>query len=372
MHILFIPTWFETPDRPTAGKAVKDLAYALALEGIKVNFLFQSRARLPYLTRLKHQIEVWHSYSLLPGKLFPVWNRISLWSYHQVFKQYINVHGVPDLIHIHSYPLLPLAQSLFKKYGIRAVYTEHSSKIARQKLNELEQYLIRNYMGHHLRVVAVSEFLKSGLKAIIPMVQIHVIPNTLDFNCFVPGQKSSSPQLIMINLLNKNKQVDLGIKAFAIWSKNHPGAQLHIIGDGPERSYLEKLAEEYSVNTLVKWWGEKSVDDWLSQLQASSGLLFLSLLETFGVVVLEALACGVPVVCLQNRGIEDILVDTHIPVLSQDSNEKQIADAMDRIIKEFDPPYAYQLRNELQARFDYRAVARQYIAVYTSRWSEAQ
>lgn len=364
MHILFIPAWFETPDRPTAGKAVKDLAYALVREGIKVNFLFQSRAPLPLVTLLNHQIEVWNSYSIWPGKLFPLWNRVSLWSYHRVFKKYIRNHGIPDLIHIHSYPQLPLANSLFRKYGLRVIYTEHSSKIAQQKLNWPERYLIKICTGDYIRVVAVSEFLKAGLTAILPGINIQVIPNTIDFDYFLPGSKSPAPRLIMINLLNKNKQVNLGIEVFASWMKRHPVAELHIIGDGPEQKALERLAGNYGLQHAIKWWGEKQVEEWLPQLQASTALLLLSRYESFGVVVLEALACGVPVVCLQNHGIDDILKNTRIPVLPADADEKQITDALDEIILQFDPPYAIRLREELKVKFDFPVVAQQYIALY--------
>jgi|GEM_PF-1278225 len=364
MHILFIPAWFESPSHPTAGKAVKDLAYALALEGVKVNFLFQSGALLPFRSSLNHQIEIWHSRSVWPGLLFPLWNRVGLWSYHKIFKQYIVVHGVPDLIHIHNYNLLPLAYFLFKKYGTRIICTEHSSKMAQQKLSGLEKYLVKHFTGEYIQWVAVSEFLKSGIRTILPNVQVKVIPNTVDFNYFKPGPKSDSPQLIMINLLNKNKQVDQGIKVFSVWQKTHPDAILHIIGDGPERKRLEGLAESLGVINQIKWWGEKPVEDWLPQLQASTCLLFLSRSESFGVVVLESLACEVPVVCLQNKGIEEIPVHGCIPVLPLDSDQAKIVQSLDMIIRQFKPQVALELRNQLRARFDYPVVAKKYISLY--------
>ncbi|MDZ4707212.1 MAG: glycosyltransferase [Saprospiraceae bacterium] len=372
MHILFIPAWFETPAHPTAGKAVKDLAYALALEGVKVNFLFQSGASLPFRSSLNHQIEIWHSRSVWPGLLFPIWNRVGLWSYHKIFKQYLSIHGVPDLIHIHNYNLLPVACLLFKKYGTRIVYTEHSSKMAQQKLSGLEKYLVKRYTGDYIQWVAVSEYLKSGIKVLLPDVPVKVIPNTVDFNYFKPGPKSNSPQLIMVNLLNKNKQVDQGIKVFSVWKKKHPEAHLHIIGDGPERKKLEILAKSYGVQDQIIWWGEKPVEDWLAQLQASTCLLFLSRSESFGVVVLESLACEIPVVCLQNKGIEEIPVGDQIPVLPLDADELQIAGSIDLTINRFNPEVAREMRNVLRARFDYPVVAKQYISLYKNFLNAAQ
>lgn len=366
MHILIVPAWFETPDRPTAGKAVKDLAYALALEGIKVNILFQSRTRLPYPVLLQYQIEVWHAHSSIPGKIYPVWNWISLWSFDHVFKQYLNKHGLPDIIHVHSYSMLAIARYLSDKYQIRIVYTEHSSKVAQSKLNAIEKKLLSFYLDQRIKIIAVSEFLKSGLQKLIPGFKIQVIPNTIDFSYFIPGQRSRTSQFIMINLLNQNKQVDLGIRSFAHWSKKSPEASLHIIGDGPEKQSLKRLAETLAIQNQIVWWGEKQIENWLPILQSSSGLLFLSKFESFGVVALEAIACGVPLIVIQNQGINDIIDKNQIPILRANANETAIAAAMNDVLENYSKSAAIDLRNQLQTRFDYPVVARQYIEVYKS------
>ena len=61
MHILFIPAWFESPNHPTSGKAVKDLAIALTRSGLQVNILFQSKFRLPDVQQLEEGVLLFHS-----------------------------------------------------------------------------------------------------------------------------------------------------------------------------------------------------------------------------------------------------------------------------------------------------------------------
>ena len=73
MHVLFITSWFETPSRPTAGKAVKDLAIALSQQGISVSILFQSAERLPAHFK-SGGLDIFHIRSFSISKLYPVFN----------------------------------------------------------------------------------------------------------------------------------------------------------------------------------------------------------------------------------------------------------------------------------------------------------
>jgi glycosyltransferase involved in cell wall biosynthesis len=106
------------------------------------------------------------------------------------------------------------------------------------------------------------------------------------------------------------------------------------------------------------------VEEWLTQLQASACLLFLSRLETFGVVVLESLACEIPVVSLQNKGIDDIPVREVIPILGLNPDVAQIIQAMEQVIDRFKPGIGQKLRTDLRSRFDFPVVAGQYITLY--------
>ena len=137
--------------------------------------------------------------------------------------------------------------------------------------------------------VAVSEYLKKAMLSF--KANVRIIPNTINFDFFVPGVNRNEEQLIMINLLTENKQVYKGIDAFKCWKSKHTNGKMYIIGDGPEKSSLERLAE----NEKVYFPGEQKESDWIEILQSSACLLLMSKSETFGVVILEALACHIPV-----------------------------------------------------------------------------
>lgn len=363
MHILFIPTWFESPAHPVSGRAMKDLAYALVRKGVKVNFLFQSGEKLPPVSRLEHGVEIWNSYSTARGKLYPLWNSGSLLSYQNTFENYLSGHGRPDLIHVHSYPVLAIAQLLRRKYGIPFVYTEHSSKIAGQKINFIERMLINHYLEEKTPVFTVSHFLKESLSAYIRH-PIRVLPNTIDFGLFSPGQPARPRHILMVNTLDKNKQVDLGIKAFACWHRQHPDAKLHIIGDGPERYPLKRLTQKLGLEERVLLWGEQRVEQWLPLMRSASCFLLMSRSESFGVVVLEALASQVPVVALQNNGIADMPLAPGLYILPLFSNEVDVSQAIEQAITEYDEGQLVQSRASLQSLFDYPVVAGKYMDEY--------
>ena len=369
LHILFIPTWFETPAHPTAGKAVKDLAFALAQHGLnklyghKIHLLFQSPDSLPEVQHLNTAVDLFHDQYSSRGKLYPLWNARALKSFNEAIDRYIAVHGVPDLIHIHSYPVLPFAVQAFKKRNIPFIYTEHSSKVGQDRLSWIEKILIRRYTAWSNGAFAVSKHLAARLEQFIHK-PVSVIPNTTDFNLFTPGKTKTPGQWIMINLLNKNKQVDLGIKAFDLYASRVNQATLHIIGDGPERASLEKLIASLESKDRIKLYGECGAEEWLPVLKASEGMLVLSKFETFGVAALEALACEVPVIAFNNHGILELTENIELKLLPIHANAQDIAKSMAEI-KSFDINWN-TTREILNARFSYASVTAQYVRVYQS------
>jgi glycosyltransferase involved in cell wall biosynthesis len=97
-----------------------------------------------------------------------------------------------------------------------------------------------------------------------------------------------------VGRLSKNKHVDRVLEAFVAIKKAVAGAVLVVLGDGPERAPLERLATELGVGESVRFLGARSdVRQWLL---ATDVLMFASRREGFGLVVIEALAAGAGVV----------------------------------------------------------------------------
>jgi glycosyltransferase involved in cell wall biosynthesis len=98
------------------------------------------------------------------------------------------------------------------------------------------------------------------------------------------------------------KGTQLGLQAFAALHETIPNSEYWIIGDGPERRRLQKLAEKLTVADSVAFWGDLPRQEVLEKLAACDVLMHPSIHDSGGWVCLEAMAAGRPVVCLDLGG----------------------------------------------------------------------
>ena len=118
---------------------------------------------------------------------------------------------------------------------------------------------------------------------------------------------------ITIGRLIKRKAIDVLIKAIAKIKNQH--VKLLIMGDGPEREYLEQLAQELSLENIVTFLGFVSDDRKYAFLSVSDLFVLTSLHEGFGIVFMEAMYCGLPIVTTNSGGQVDFLENEHNALL---------------------------------------------------------
>jgi glycosyltransferase involved in cell wall biosynthesis len=104
------------------------------------------------------------------------------------------------------------------------------------------------------------------------------------------------------------KGLHLGLRAFARFHESHPGARLTIIGSGPDEAWFHALAVELGVDAAVTWMPQMERAAVMRAYLRHDTFLFPSLHDSSGNVVLEALSCGLPVICLDAGG-PAVLVD---------------------------------------------------------------
>jgi len=124
-----------------------------------------------------------------------------------------------------------------------------------------------------------------------------------------PKQESSPFTVISVGRLLGWKGLGLAVKAFARLREAVPGARYWIVGDGPERPWLEKLSAQLGLQEAVKFWGQRTRQEVFELLAQADILLHPSLHEQFGYAVLESMAAGRPAVCLATGGPELIVGD---------------------------------------------------------------
>lgn len=141
--------------------------------------------------------------------------------------------------------------------------------------------------------------------------KIVIIPPPVDVNEFTqPGNKPAPPTKILMvaNLIREKGLID-GIKVFQRLMAKNKDLTLDIIGEGPMHLELQRLIQKEKLMDRVRLLGPVSHQELPARYQQANLLLFPSYAESWGIVQIEALACGTPVVAYANDGSKEILAD---------------------------------------------------------------
>jgi glycosyltransferase involved in cell wall biosynthesis len=158
------------------------------------------------------------------------------------------------------------------------------------------------------------------------------------------------------------KRFDLLIRAFAASFRGNTEVRLVIGGDGSSRQDLESLGRALGVQGQVRYLGGLSREGVRRAMWEAHCFVLPSLIETFGVVLIEALATGLPVIATRSGGPDDIVVP-EVGVLLEPGEEHALAAAMVAIWAghRYDP---HLLRRHAVQRYGYKAVGTQLLRVY--------
>jgi len=142
-----------------------------------------------------------------------------------------------------------------------------------------------------------------GVARVEQLPQASLAEDELEFFGQFPPPPPGPFRVICMGRLVHWKGVYLAIRAFALFAKNDPEAELWIVNDGPFRQELEKTAARAGISSQVKFFGHlPTYADVMDKLRQSHVLMHPALHEAFGNVCMEAMAAGRPVVCLDIGG----------------------------------------------------------------------
>jgi L-malate glycosyltransferase len=370
-HVLVLPSWTSDPDRPLCGLFFSEQAGALQRSGANVGWvcLEQRSLRSFSLDGLKEsyfqldwseengvpalRMHGWHLCArTLPGAL--LWSKLIEW---QIFR-FIRRYGRPDIVHAHGALWAGYAaSSVFRNTGIPYVVTEHSTAFPFHSVPEAFVPYARRAFAGAARVLAVGEGLKRCLGEYAPGKNIEVVPNIVntDFFTLPPAPRSDSP-FIFLSVANlvPQKGMKTLLRAFEKAFGRRWDVRLNIAGDGPERSALQALCDELRISDRVAFLGSLSRQGVRAALWAANAFALASVVETFGVVFIEAMATGLPVIGTRSGGPEDFITD-ETGILVENGDVEGLAAALRRIRD--DGVYAPEkIRNFTERRFSERVV----------------
>jgi glycosyltransferase involved in cell wall biosynthesis len=160
-------------------------------------------------------------------------------------------------------------------------------------------------MTTHLtdKMIAVSERTKRDLGMIGVRKEIKVIPNGIDFvKIGMIEASNEETDVVFAGRLIREKNVDVLIEAVNIIKKEVPDVKCMIIGDGPEKRRLEKMVYDLGLEANIEFTGFLADhNDVISYIKSSKVFVLPSIREGFGIVALEANACGLPVITVNHK-----------------------------------------------------------------------
>lgn len=204
-------------------------------------------------------------------------------------------------------------------------------------------------------ITACSSLIHNG--AIMPTLE----PTPLSPDLF------SSPHLLYVGRLVREKGVDLLLDAFAQALKKFPRARLTLVGDGFERERLERQAVELGVRRAVEFLGWVSPENTPALINASTLVVVPSRWrEPFGLVALEAMQMARPVVASRVGGLAEVVADGETGILIENENSAALADAIACLLEHPDVArvMGVQGRKRAQEKFSIERYADGYEQLY--------
>ena len=153
---------------------------------------------------------------------------------------------------------------------------------------------------------AVSEATRSDLLQMGAKKPIHVIENSIEMiNCTV--QQVTPFQFVYVGRLLFSKNLEVAIKGISIAKKTESRIKLIIVGDGPHKNILQTMVSKLGLESNIEFRGHVSEDEKIKLISSSAALVFPSLCEGFGLVILEAFSQNKPVIVSDVRPSSDIV-----------------------------------------------------------------
>ena len=246
-----------------------------------------------------------------------------------------------DIIHGHYlFPAGAAAVEVGKKHGIKTYVTAHGSDMFElYKSQPLMRPTLKNVLKDADVVFAVSNALKheiiaTGVVGIADKTRISW--NSVDINKFSTKQNNSfkdeynlndKPIVLFVGNLIKRKNVDSLLEAKKIANSDY---YLVVVGDGPLFKKLTKKVEDENIRDVI-FTGSR--DDVESIIPSCDVLILPSFSESFGLVLIEALACGKPVIGSDVGGISEIINES-VGLLVNPNKISSIANAVDTIVND--------------------------------------
>lgn len=388
MNIFLIPSWYPSKQSPISGIFTKEQTMMMAEEHhinyylsiIETFTLSPKRIIYSLLNYIKYFFFK-QKYIIVNDYYIENIQPVLSWSYKykegnikkqielhtQFFQKLLKKGRKIDIIHAHvAYPAGYIAYKLSKKFNIPYIITEHMSPfpfddfIKNKKIN-LNFHMALN---HANRIVSVSESQKQEILEYTNN-EIIVIPNFIDEDNYKVFQKKESKKIKFLTVggLNEQKGIDILLKSISKLRLNNFNVQFDIVGDGDKREEYIKLVKDLGIGELVNFHGQIVHAEIMNFFNDCDVFILPSRHESFGVVYIEALAMGKPIIATKCGGPETIINEEN-GILIDKEDVNALVDTILYMKQNYTNYDSFVIRKDFLRRFSKKVNTKMYKDLY--------
>ena len=275
----------------------------------------------------------------------------------------LKLAGKPDLIHVHVLTRMGIVAYLQKLFhGTPYIITEHWSRYlpGNDFSGSLRKMATKVVVKKAALVTTVTENLAEAMQAHGLRNQRYVtLPNVVNFELFRPlPHHNDIPKIAHVSCFeDKSKNISGLLESLKMMKDKGIPYQAVLIGEGMDLEAMKMKAHTLGLDDQVRFTGLLQGSALAETMAACDFLVISSHYENMPVVILEALACGLPVVATRVGGIPEIVNDSNGIIVPPD-DAQALATAMERCCDTYNNYNSDNLRNQVVERYDMKQVGK--------------
>jgi len=289
----------------------------------------------------------------------------------EIFDRIIKEKGKPDIVHVHvAMKAGIVAKKIKQLYNIPYIVTEHSSMYFKEAVPNI--YSAGSFINSQAKAVlknaslmlTVSKELAKAINMNFLRLNCRVVPNVVDTSLFYPDNvlQEGPVRLIHVSGMGHPKNMDAIIHALAVFKSRGGNFMMQVYGTAPEAIILKVKAA--ALEESIFFHGEVLQPELAAAIRKADALILYSNYETFGCVIIEANACGKPVIVSDIPVFHELVTEQKNGLFAKADDPNALADVLKSFAEKKTLFNQTMIAAETVAKYSYPVVGRQIKAIY--------
>lgn len=236
-------------------------------------------------------------------------------------------------------------------------------------ISNITRGINRNVINDATAVTSLSKEAGDIFLRFMPGASVTIIPNSVDYEQYVQktDYKKEIRRFVAVSRLTGFKKLDLMIEAFSRIHEKYPQVTLDIYGEGKDRIMLESQIEKLKAQDYVKLKGYANRQKLIELLPRYDVFSLMSIGDSFGIVFIEAMSCGLPILCARAGGPVDIVRHGESGILVEPDNIEDTIRGIEYCINHADKMEAFgrEGRKMVEEKYSRESIAMHHIELYS-------